>query len=174
MLRHFCPLLALALVASLAAPAEARRNSASMGIGGGATMFGGSAQVLQPNLAADVTFQVEDVLEMSLGAQTRDLALVPNAIPSYGLQSSGLTAGMALRLANLSFGFQAEGALLRNVTSAGPGNLTINQGFGFIGEPYITVHLAGILAVTGYYPVVKPDPAFGPRVLVQFRVPLDD
>lgn len=169
------PAFAVALaVLGLAAPAEARRDPVTMGINAGATMVGGNAQSLQPNLGVDLQIRLDDVLEMSIGTLSRDLVISPNSVPTYGIQSSGVVAAMGLRLANVSVGFQAEGALLRNVTSVGPGQLTISQGFGFIGEPYATIHLGSALAVTGYYPVVKPDPAIGPRVMASLRFDLDN
>lgn len=150
----------------LATPAQAS-DSAALGLSAGAT------QTMQPSLAAQVRFTMEDVLELSLGAQTRDLAVVAGA-PAYGIQTSGLTAGMGLRLFNLDVGAQVEASLLRRVEAPAAGQLAMAQSLAFLVEPYAGVYLTPFLHVAAYYPVFRPDPSMGPRAMVTFFVPLGD
>ena len=150
----------------LAIPAEAR-DGAALGISAGST------QALQTSLGAQVRFTLDDVIEMSVGAQTRDLAVVPGAA-AYGVQTSGLTAGMGLRLFNLDVGAQVEAALLKRVDAPAAGQLALAQSLAFLVEPYAGVYLTPFLHVAGYYPVFRPDPSMGPRVMVTLFVPLTD
>lgn len=154
-------------IATLAAtPAEAR-DPVSLGISAGST------QAIQPSLAAKVQVELEEVLIMSLGAQTRDLVVVPGTT-SYGIQTSGLTAGMGFKLFNLDFGAQVEASLLRRVEAPGAGQLAMAQGLAFLVEPYAGVFLAPGLHVGAFYPVFRPDPAIGPRAMVTLFVPMND
>ncbi len=149
-----------------ATPAEAR-DSVALGISAGAT------QALQPSLAAQVRMNMDDVLELSLGAQTRDLVVVPGTT-NYGIQTSGLTAGLGLRLFNIDVGAQVEASLMRRVEATAPGQLAVAQGLAFMVEPYAGVYLAPWLHVAAYYPVFRPDPAIGPRAMLTLFVPMND
>lgn len=154
-------------IAWLGAPAAEARDAVSLGISGGST------QTFQPSLAAQVRFDLEEVMVMSIGAQTRDLVVVPGTT-NYGIQTSGLTAGMGLRLFNLDLGAQVEASLLRRVEAVGAGQLTMSQGLAVLVEPYAGVYLAPWLHVAAYYPVFRPDPAIGPRAMVTLFVPMND
>jgi hypothetical protein len=149
-----------------AGPADAR-DTTSLGISVGAT------QTYQPSLAARVKFDVEEFMELTIGAQTRDLAVIAGT-PSYGIQTSGLTAGMGFRLANLDLGAQVEASLLRKVDATGPGQLAMAQGVAFMIEPYAGIYLADGLHVGVYYPIFRPDPAIGPRAMLTLYVPMSD
>ena len=152
----------------LAAPAVARDSSTAFGVSVGGT------QTLQPSLAAKVSYFLEDVLELSIGAQTRDLALVQGTAATYGIQTSGVTAAMGFRIANIDLGCQVEAAIMRKVEAPGAGQLTMAQGVAGLVEPYAGVYLARWLHVGAFYPIYRPDPAIGPRAMLTIFLPADD
>lgn len=158
-------------IAALANPAYASRDRTAVGISAGSSVMG------QPSLAAQYRLTSEKVIEMSIGVQTRDFALgtrTDGTNTIYGVQTSGLTAGFGFRLANLDIGGQLEASLLRSVAATGPGQMTQTQSLAFLAEPYAGIYLADWLHVSVYYPVFRPDPAIGPRIMGTIFFPADD
>jgi hypothetical protein len=140
-------------------------------------LSGGATQSLAPIASAQFRTLVEEVFDVRFGLTSRDLTLVPggpNGI--YGLQGTSADLGVGLTLGPISAGFSAQAALLRNLQVVN-GSLAMSQGFGLIGEPYLGLMLAGSrrmprIELIGYYPVLRPDPAIGPRAMATLWFPL--
>ena len=176
-MRYKPAVAALATLTAMTAHPTPALAETYIGIGGGGNMVmpqagsGATSAPVQPNYAVKVQV-VEEFLELSLGTMSRDL--VDAAGAGYGIQASGLTLGMGLRMWNIRFGYQAEGTLLRNVTAPATGGIQVRQGFGYIGEAYAALQLTRFADVTAYMPLQRPDPVIGPRVMITLWVPAGD
>lgn len=176
-MRHLVPaFLAVAVLAAASAPPATAASA--LGVSFGAGQMDPANPLRFDSYQATSAFRYRMDLgtpftEIGFGLVNRAQALAPTKQYVYETSGVGLSGG--LHFGFLRAGLGLEAAWLRKIvmdTAATPAGLAFQNTGGIVVEPYLGVQLPLLksevteLELSVHYPVIRPDPAMGPRLLL--------